>query len=338
MLAHRQSLACIAAIFAAGVAHAEPDVQSALEVCASHTDATARLACFDTLAAAQSSARHHPSATPNRPPDQSSTSRLAHQWELGAAHKHGAFSLRPHRQNYILAANYSSSPNEAPFAEFKPLTPSGQRSGLISTEVKYQLSLKAKLVEDFTPLNIDIWGGYTQQSQWQAYNRKGSSPFRDTNYQPEVMAILPLDIPVLGAKLRFLNLGLVHQSNGQALTLSRSWDRIYVQAGFEHGEFSVLARAWQRRPESGRSDNNPDIIDYMGRGDIIAAYHRNGHDFSLSTRYNFTTERGAVQADWAFPLAPHLKGYLQTFSGYGQSLIDYNHKQSTVGVGLLMDY
>jgi phospholipase A1 len=52
-------------------------------------------------------------------------------------------------------------------------------------------------------------------------------------------------------------------------------------------------------------------------------------------RHNFSTDRGAVQLSWAFPLAGHIKGYAHLFSGYGQSLIDYNYYQNMLGLGLL---
>lgn len=74
-------------------------------------------------------------------------------------------------------------------------------------------------------LPLDLWFGYIQTSFWQANNREASSPFRETGYQPEIMAVAPLSLDLLGSKLRFVNLGLVHESNGQGFFLSRSWNR-----------------------------------------------------------------------------------------------------------------
>ncbi len=61
--------------------------------------------------------------------------------------------------------------------------------------------------------------------------------------------------------------------------------------------------------------------------------------FSLMTRNNLESgfSRGAVELGWSFPLFkyPYLKGYLQYFSGYGESLIDYDRYVNTIGVGLV---
>jgi phospholipase A1 len=130
----------------------------------------------------------------------------------------------------------------------------------------------------------------------------------------------------------------VHQSNGQPSTLSRSWNRLYAQAGLERGQLTVLTRIWQRIGERRGEDDNPDILDYMGHGDLIATYRWRGHEFSALGRRNFSTGRGAAQISWAFPLVANLKGYIQAFSGYGQSLIDYNSNQTAIGFGFLVQF
>jgi phospholipase A1 len=315
--------------------------------CANILDNDKRLECFDRLAAvsrgkggeAQDFARTQPPATPDAAAkadvktEQPARYSLADHWELGKANKRGTFSFRPHRENYVLAT-YNHAPNDAPYRPFRNLVPEAQN--LSHAELAYQLGFKMKLLENPWDNPVDLWFGYTQQSFWQAYNHEASSPFRETNYQPELMAVVPVDLKLLGMNTRFINLGLVHQSNGQTSTLSRSWNRLYAQVGMERGNFTLLARIWKRLKES--DDDNPDIVDYMGRGDIAGIYRWEGHELFAFTRYNFHTSKGAVQLGWAFPLAANLKGYVQVFSGYGQSLIDYNDSQKTIGLGFLVNY
>lgn len=73
-------------------------------------------------------------------------------------------------------------------------------------------------------------------------------------------------------------------------------------------------------------------------GDLLAVYQPSdsGHSFALLARNNLSVDhnRGALQLDWRFPLYRNLKGYLQLFSGYGASMIDYNYRQTTVGIGI----
>ena len=201
----------------------------------------------------------------------------------------------------------------------------------------FQLGFKTKLIERAAGSSGDLWFGYTQQSSWQAYNAPASRPFRETNYQPELMAVLPVDLELAGLRARFVGLGLVHQSNGQSGDQSRSWNRVYAQLGVERGALALTARVWRRLSES-QDDDNPDILDYMGRGDVTATWRNEGHELSLTARRNFSTRHGMLQLGWAFPLATGLKGYVQAFSGYGQSLIDYNYGQKALGVGFLIDF
>jgi phospholipase A1 len=255
-------------------------------------------------------------------------------WELGEKNRRGTFVFRPHNPNYLVA-NRSYRPNEEPYKPFRAADFAGKLS---HAELEFQLGFKMKVVETAFELPVDLWFGYTQNSFWQAGNSAASSPFRETNYQPEVMLVTPLNASILGTNLKFLNLGFVHQSNGQSSTLSRSWNRFYAQVGLERGPLSMTAKLWKRVNESIEEDNNPDIANYLGHGELTGTYRMDGHEFSAMLRRNLHTKKGATQLGWAFPLAGPLKGYVHAFSGYGQSLIDYNYFQRSIGAGVMVKY
>ena len=274
-----------------------------------------------------------PVASATHAPPETPISRTEQSWELVPAARRGVFSFRQHRENYLLLANYSAQSNAEPY---RTLTPAGLPPKRV--ELTYQLSFKVKAAEQVAGLPIDIWLGYTQQSFWQAYNRAASSPFRETNYQPEVMAVLPINKAVAGLNFRYLNMGLVHQSNGQTGTLSRSWNRVYAELGVDRGNFSLSGRLWRRLDNAKSNNDNPDITDFLAHGDIHAVYRDNGYEYTLTARRNWSTSHGSLQAGWAFPITTNLKGYLQVFTGYGQSLIDYNYSQKSVGAGFNADF
>ena len=185
-----------------------------------------------------------------------------------------------------------------------------------------------------------VWVAYTQQNQWQVYNDEGiaSRPFRETNYQPELFVSYRPGVELPGGfSWKLLNAGYIHQSNGRAEFLSRSWDRLFAEVGFERENLALFAKAWYRIKESEAEDENPDITDFLGHAEINALYRWRGHSFLLGARGNLNTGKGAVQFGWTTPpLLGPFRGYVQVFSGYGESLIDYNWKQTTIGVGVAL--
>ena len=58
---------------------------------------------------------------------------------------------------------------------------------------------------------------------------------------------------------------------------------------------------------------------------------------AATMRYNPKTGKGGVQADYTFPLKGRLKAYVQGFHGYGENLLDYNHKHNSIGFGLMFN-
>lgn len=265
-----------------------------------------------------------------------SSGLLSKHWEVGASNKHGTWNFRPHKPNYFLFGRYTDSVNYQPYDPYFRSV-KNKDIGLDNTESKFQLSFKLKALEDLWGSGIDLWFGYTQQNHWQVYNKGISAPFRETNYEPEAFLAIPTDYNVWGLRGRFVNLGFVHQSNGQSNLLSRSWNRIYAQAGFELGDnFGLTIKPWYRLPEKASEDDNPKITEYLGNFETIASYRLNKHTFSLLARSTFDFQRGFAQLDWSYPLQDKLKGYIQFTSGYGESLIDYNHRQNTFGIGILL--
>jgi phospholipase A1 len=244
----------------------------------------------------------------------------------------GRFPISPYRSNYILPYTYNASPNYEAVREADP------GKDLKYEEVAFQLSFKIKLWTDILDQKADLWVAYTQRSFWQFYNFEDSSPFRETNYEPELLLNLRTDYPLLGLRGRFINVGLNHQSNGQSEPLSRSWNRIVANAGLERGNFSLLLKGWYRIPENAADDDNPDIEDYLGYGEIWAYYFWKGNRFGIMLRNNldFQTNLGAVQLEWSFPILERVSGYLQYYNGYGESLLDYNHQVNRIGIGFIL--
>jgi phospholipase A1/A2 len=265
------------------------------------------------------------------PADAADRSPIDERWGVGV--EGTLFDILPHKPTYLLLLHHSNSLNTAPST---PTHAAPAPADLKPSEAMYQVSAKFRVVDLQRSIGASLWAGYTQLSQWQVYNPTVSRPFRETDYEPELMLAFHPDQRVLGMRWRLLNFGLVHQSNGQSDPLSRSWNRAYVQFGLERGGLELLLRPWWRIPERLANDDNPDITDYMGYGDAVATYHWGRQTVSALGRYNPRTHKGALQASWSFPVWRRMRGYVQLFNGYGESLIDYNWRQTSFGFGMAL--
>lgn len=250
---------------------------------------------------------------------------LIRQYERDLANNPIAIST--YRRNYILPIAYDSNlPRTSDFNQIVNGPPD-------HTELKYQLSLKVALFDDLFGDNGDLFLGYTQYSLWQAYNER-SAPFRETNYEPEIFLRFDNSYEIGGWTNTFNRVGLIHQSNGRPGRLSRSWNRIYYDAVFARGPWTVSIMPWWRLPETDGKDDNPDIQKYLGYADVTAVYSAgNGQEISLLTRGNPIEERYGHQLDYAFPLFGRVRGYIQYYNGYGETLIDYNRRVNRIGIG-----
>ena len=229
--------------------------------------------------------------------------------------------LTPHKEVYVLPYTYAEAYD-------------GEQA-----EVIFSLSAKHDL------FGSRFYFGYTQISFWQAYDIDGSSPFRDTNYNPELFYRFeqqPLEGGWSGA-----DAGIEHESNGQRVPLSRSWNLLYVAPYYRADRWLAYAKLRYRIPEraketpgAGEGDDNPDITDYLGWTDVhLYAKPWRGHLAHVLVRGFFGTGKGNASLNYSFPLTGDDDTWfvVRLFHGYGESMLDYDRKLSRVGFGLMFN-
>lgn len=352
-------------------------------VCTRLNDAPARLACFDRWAGQQAPAlavtprpappalasEHLPAAANDtttasvlEKPEQTAAltdchsgqqTALSRFWELEAGSDCGRFNIRGYRP-ISLSVVGSDSVNTAPSSPTAGHTASYQP--YLQGEGRIQLSVRTKIASGFLthddPVKRDsLWFAYSQQSYWQIFTPDLSRPFRNTDHEPELMYIVPTDADLPGGwRLRYSGVSINHQSNGQSLPLSRSWNRVILMAGAEKGDrFTLTGRLWQRMPEEADSDDNPGISDYVGRAEVTGAWNLDKvNTLTMSVRHSLQANtNGSIRIDWLraigtpsrSSLASGLRFHTQLFSGYGDSLLDYNRRRTVLSIGLsLVDW
>jgi len=236
---------------------------------------------------------------------------------------------------------------------FFPHEPMYLLMGWEDPNVKFQISFK------YRPLNGDaddpgwlvrhaprltnLYLAYTQMSLWDT--GAPSSPFYDTAYKPEVFYQWQRVDRQRWADWFGLDLqgGLQHASNGQDGPESRSFNVAYlmptVRFGNPDGFFTRLSpRVYAYLGDLG---DNPDIADYYGhvqlRGTIGWA---DGVQLSVIGTIGDGFHHGSAQMDLTYPLyrlgGRNLSVYLdlQYFTGYGESLLDYNERTSVFRAGI----
>lgn len=235
-------------------------------------------------------------------------------------HLQNALGIELYKFNYLLPVTYA-----------KTVPDDGRKS----VETKFQISLAKPLFYDVFGLRESLVAAYTQTSWWQI--TKTSAPFRETNYQPEIFLNFasPKYLEQIGVKN--LKFGLLHESNGRDGTNSRSWNRAYVQGDLVYGDLTISPRVWS---VIGEKNDNKEILNYIGHGDLRLSYKLNDQIFSLMLRNNLhfdKTNKGAAEISYMFPIfSSGVYGYLQYFTGYGESLIDYDRHTDKVGLGFVI--
>ncbi len=206
-------------------------------------------------------------------------------------------------------------------------------------EIKFQFSIKQPVFQ-YADYRLNF--GYTQKSFWQAYDREKSSPFRETNYNPELF----IEIPEFSTTMGKFNgsIGYEHESNGEVVPYSRSWDRLYLRVLFNYEVVGINYKLWYRLPEKEKEnpddaegDDNPSIHEYYGNSQLELNLYIEETLISLMSRISMSYGRGAIQFSISHPLpGDSVYGYLQYWNGYGESLIDYDRSLTKIGLGIML--
>jgi len=234
--------------------------------------------------------------------------------------------LSMHKENYLLFPTWSDRADASD-----------------DMEVKLQLSLKQQIFDS------RFYVAYTQKSFWRILDQADSRPFRETNHNPEIFFRYVAPPEMAGRFSAWgADIGAEHESNGAREPISRSWNRLYVTPFVTWGNLRADLKIWHRLSEKVKDDpldptgdENPNIEDYLGNGELRLTYlfknsFMSGSLASLRTRWSFETERGALQLDLSRPTrSKHVYVFAHLFTGYGESLIDYDRSVTRYGVGVM---
>ncbi|WP_053070759.1 phospholipase A [Halomonas sp. PR-M31] len=240
-------------------------------------------------------------------------------------------TLSVYRRNYLLPWTYNTNPNQE---DFDSISSNGNAD---KTEAKFQISLKVSVLHNMFGDNGDLYFAYTQRSWWQAYNAKASSPFRETNHEPEAFVSFDNAYSWFGWTNTQNRVGFAHQSNGQSQPLSRSWNRLYADLLFQRGDWAISVAPHWRIPESSDDDDNPDLENYIGYGDFTLVRTFGDQEISLMVRGNPGKHHYGALLDYTFPLIGKVRGHVQYFDGYGESLVDYDEDVQRFGLGFSLN-
>ncbi|MBL7250422.1 phospholipase A [Alloalcanivorax sp. C16-2] len=245
------------------------------------------------------------------------------------------FVITPHRRNYLLPYSHWSNPQWN--------DPDRQGQNLDSEEVKFQISLKAPLYDDFWN-GSTLYMAFTGLFFWQAYNKSESSPFREINFTPEIFVAKPMNWELGPVKTELMAFGFRHDSNGRDEPTSRSWNRLYVRHISQIGQYYVSFMPWYRIPEDDkdypldpRGDNNPDMEKYMGHFELEVSRAFGNHVVEVMLRNNLRSDnKGAGRINYSYPINERFKGLVQVFTGYGDSMINYDDYETRFSLGILL--
>jgi phospholipase A1 len=208
-----------------------------------------------------------------------------------------------------------------------------------SNDLKLQLSFKYRFL-----LNVPAYASFTNTIAWDIYEPK--DPSRDVTYNPELFYRWRVADPWPG----FLDTGYWHASNGRGdEPEKRSLDRLFARGLFD---VDLLGRHLLVTPTAyltlATSEYSPDIDDYLGRWELglvwkdLLGPDQPGNDLDLLVDIvDPIASEGSVTIGLLLRLedtawSPNI--YVQYFSGYGDTMLEYAEHRTELRFGMTFYY
>lgn len=213
---------------------------------------------------------------------------------------------------------------------------------------RFQISLR------YTPFSADTWIAdkwsgitnvfvtYTQNTEWDMEGE--SAPFLDSMFKPELQYFWRDIFKEKKGILERMDLtaAISHESNGRNGAGSRSINYVIARPTLYFGD--------QKRLNGylapgfwfyfGSISDNPEIRHYRGHADVKAAIQwADSVQLASLFRMGDELEKGSMQLDLTYPLG-EITGdgldiylHVQYFTGYGQTLLNYNRREQALRAG-----
>lgn len=206
-----------------------------------------------------------------------------------------------------------------------------------TSNAKFQVSFKYQLAEH-------LFFGYTQTSVWDFGAQ--SAPFYDSSYRPSFFYATKNDgAGRLGGAHTGWQAGVEHESNGKSGAESRSINIAFIRPVFVinrtgNWRFRAAPKVWAYIDKS----ENTRIDDYRGYADVLLVYDifkgfgvLDGLQISANLRKGTEKHYGSIQVDLSYPLGSVIYAHLQYFSGWGETILDYDQRfLSQVRLGVMV--
>ncbi|MCL5127747.1 MULTISPECIES: phospholipase A [unclassified Algibacter] len=206
-----------------------------------------------------------------------------------------------------------------------------------TANVKYQVSFKQMISRNTLPWDTYIFFSYSQKSFWDVF--KESYPFKEINFNPTIgfgRAFFDKNDRLKGIG----TLEFEHESNGRDSIFSRSWNRVSLKYSTAIGPKTILSlKGWI---PYGYKSGNPELIDYVGLGELTLSHDFYNDKFSLEMALKKGLQwnmKGMLRTRLYYhPFKGKSNQYLmlEWYLGQAESLINYEDFNSMVRFGYVI--